>query len=273
MTADAQYVVFRSAADNLVPDDTNGATDIFVHELVSGATYRASVDSTGGEGDGDSVQAAIADNGGWVAFRSAATNLVAGDDNGHEDIFVHDLATGSTALVSRADDGTPGNNDSTCPSISGDGQRVAFLSSADNLVANDTNGRVDVFVHDQQTGTTTRVSVASNGQEANGDSDWPVISSTGTAVVFQSDADNLVGNDTNEQTDIFKHTITSGNTYLVSLGNSGQQGSGPSVRPALPGPANHYILFASAAPDLRSGDDNSAATCNLTRPQCIRTAG
>src|SRR5207249_3430991 len=128
-------------------------------------TERVSVASGGTtEGNDTSLGSALSADGRFVAFDSAATDLVAGDTNGASDVFVHDRQTGMTERVSVASDGTQGNNASSCPALSADGRFVAFDSDATNLVAGDTNGATDVFVHDRQTGTTERVSVPSGGR-------------------------------------------------------------------------------------------------------------
>ena len=95
---------------------------------------------------------------GHVVFTSASAKLVPGDTNGRRDVFVRDLATGTTTLVSTGLNGLPANNDSDDASISADGRYVAFGSLASNLVAGDTNSFSDVFVRDLETGTTTRLS-------------------------------------------------------------------------------------------------------------------
>src|SRR5207244_2940325 len=126
------------------------------------------------------------------------------------DVFVHDLQTGSTERVSVASDGTEGNSHAFRPTISGDGRYVAFHSVASNLVPGDTNYNAslfiageDVFVHDRQTATTERVSVASDGSQANNDSSNPAISADGRYVALNSLASNLVPEDTNGIFDIF----------------------------------------------------------------------
>ncbi|MCG6981325.1 MAG: calcium-binding protein, partial [Deltaproteobacteria bacterium] len=164
-----------------------------------------SVHSDGTEGDQDSSSPSISDDGRYVAFESQADNLIDGDTNlfPFSDIFVHDLQTGETTLVSVDSNGIQGNGDNTSPSISADGRYVAFTSDATNLVANDTNGNTDIFVHDLQTGATTRLSVDSSGTEGNGNSSAPAISANGQYVTFESDADNLVGGDGNGFFDIF----------------------------------------------------------------------
>ncbi len=118
-------------------------------------TTRVSRSTDGVQGNAASGGPAISDNGRFVAFGSAATNLVAGDTNGVADVFVRDRKSGTTTRVSVSSGGGQGNASSGGPAISGDGRYVAFGSSASNLVAGDANGTFDVFVHDRQTGTTT----------------------------------------------------------------------------------------------------------------------
>jgi len=166
-------------------------------------TTRVSVDSSGIQGNDHSTNPALSSDGRYVAFRSDATNLVAGDTNGYYDVFVHDRQTGITTRVSVGSSGIQGNDSSFPPAISADGRYVAFRSDATNLVAGDTNGDYDVFVHDRQTGITTRVSVDSSGTESNSYSDDPALSSDGRYVAFKSWATNLVAGDTNERSDIF----------------------------------------------------------------------
>jgi predicted RNA-binding protein with TRAM domain len=138
-------------------------------------------------------------------MRSKASNLVSNDTNGTSDVFVHDLQTGETILVSIASDGTQGNNSSSSPSISADGRYIAFDSSSNNLVNDDTNNQPDIFMHDIQTGETVRISVASDGSQAKGieGSYAPSISSDGHYVAFYSLASNLVNGDTNDTGDVF----------------------------------------------------------------------
>src|SRR5439155_23930792 len=127
-------------------------------------TERGGAASDGTEGNAASAGATLSADGRFVAFHSAATNLVAGDTNATNDVFVHDRQTGITERVSVASDGTQGNKASSYPALSADGRFVAFDSDATNLVAGDTNGTTDVFVHDRQTGTAQRVSVGSGGR-------------------------------------------------------------------------------------------------------------
>jgi Tol biopolymer transport system component len=255
ISADGRYVAFRSWADNLVSGDTNSADDIFVHDRQTGQTSRVSVASDGTQANGDSDDLSISADGRYVAFRSWADNLVSGDTNGEFDVFVHDRQTGQTSRVSVASDGTQGNSHSWAPSVSADGRYVAFNSWANNLVSGDSNGRVDIFVHDRQTGQTNRVSVASDGTQANGDSVWPSISADGRYVAFHAWANNLVSGDTNGWYDIFVHDRQTGQTSRVSVASDGTQGNDDSWSPSISADG-HYVAFRSRANNLVSGDTN-----------------
>ena len=201
---DGEFVVFSSEATNLVPNDTNGFRDIFVHDRITGNTVRVSKDSIGNEANWFSdIIIEISGNGRYIAFASNATNLVQNDTNGFRDIFVHDQQTGTTERVSIASDGSQANLFSERPSISDDGRYVAFMSHATNLDPNDTTGARDVFIHDRTLGTTVKADVAADGTEANDVCDTPSISGDGQYVAFESVADNLVPNDTNIQKDVF----------------------------------------------------------------------
>jgi len=256
---DGRYVAFESEASNLVPGDTNGGGDVFVHDRQTGATTRVSVSSTGEQANDSSGAAAISGDGRYVAFYSYASNLVAGDTNGMVDIFVHDRQTGSTTRVSVDSSGTEANGNSDdnyfAVSISGDGRFVAFISEASNLVANDTNGVNDIFVHDLQTGVTTRASVDSSGAEANSGSIAPVISSNGRYVTFSSGATNLIASDTNGKTDVFVHDIQTGQTILGSISTTGEQANGGGNSPSISGDGR-FVVFISKSTNLVSGTED-----------------
>jgi len=190
----------------------------------AGITTRVSVASDGTQASSGSSRPSISADGRYVAFASDASNLVSGDTNGQKDIFVFDRHTGQTTRVSMASDGTQANSISDWPSISADGRYVAFSSFASNLVLGDTNGRGDIFVHDRLTGETTRVSVASDGTQANGTSSWPSISADGRYVAFGSDATSF-GN-TDFRTDIFVHDRQTKETARVSVASDGSTGIG-----------------------------------------------
>jgi Tol biopolymer transport system component len=247
--ADGRYVVFESIADNLVPADSNGTTDIFVRDRVTGETRRVSVASNGQQGNFFSREPSISADGHYVAFASWSTNLVTDDDFWTVDIYVHDLDSGTTTCVSLASDGSEGNDDSREPSISGDGRYVAFHSKTDNLVAGDINEREDVFIHDRLTGETKRVSVASDGTPGNDYSKYPAISGDGRYVAFESNADNRVVGDTNEVPDIFVHDLQTGQITRVSVASDGGQSNAYSGMASISADGR-FVAFTSWATTL-----------------------
>jgi Tol biopolymer transport system component len=209
ISADGRFVAFVSPASNLVDGDTNGAYDVFVHDLRTGKTRRVSVSSSGAQANASgffplSAYPSISADGRFVAFDSPAPNLVRRDTNRRPDVFIHDLRTGETRLVSVSSRGRQGNKKSFNPSISAAGHFVAFKSYATDLVRHDTNASRDVFVHGLRTGKTRRVSVSSRGRQGNKDSGTPSISADGRFVAFASDAPNLVPGDTNRAFDVFR---------------------------------------------------------------------
>ncbi len=203
ISADGRFVAFWSWASNLVAGDTNGWADVFVCDRQSGTTERVSLATGGAEGNNGSAYPAISADGLFVAFQSSASNLVIGDTNARADVFVRDRQSGTTERVSVDSAGAQGNLDSWYPSISADGHFVAFFSFSSNLVAGDTNAHEDVFVRDRQSGTTERVSVATDGTQGNTASESPSISADGRFVAFESFSSNLVPGDTNESDDVF----------------------------------------------------------------------
>lgn len=191
ISADGRFVAFTSDASNLVAGDTNGANDVFVRDLATGVTRRVSVSSGGAQGNAPSTAPTISGDGHLVAFASWATNLVAGDTNRHQDIFVHNLATGRTRRMSLSSAGAQTNNNTDRAMISADGRFVAFISKASNLVAGDTNRKSDVFVRNRAKRTTRRVNVSSRGAQANNTSTGVAITPDGRFVAFSSLATNL----------------------------------------------------------------------------------
>src|SRR5581483_11731550 len=194
VSADGSIVAFESDATNLVPGDTNDQRDIFVRDRATDVTERVSVTWNGMEALGDSQCPAISADGRYVAFLSRAWNMVERGANlgtPRWDVYVHDREDGSTTRVSRAHDGGDPDGWSYCPSMSGDGTRIAFASDATNLVSDDANGFTDVFVVDRTAGTTTRVSIGFEGAEPDSSSFQPAISGDGRLVAFASNATNF----------------------------------------------------------------------------------
>lgn len=255
ISADGRFVAFYTYASNLVSGDTNGRWDIFVHDRHTGVTERVSTSSSGEQGNYDSLFPSISGNGRFVAFQSYATNLVSGDTNGEEDIFVHNRQTGVTKRVSVSSKGEQGNDHSWFSSISGNGHFVVFQSAASNLVSGDTNGVVDIFIHERHTGVTERVSVSSNGEQGNSWSTVPFISTFRRFVVFESYASNLVSGDTNGEKDIFVRDCQSGVTELISVSSSSDQGNNSSDNPSISADAR-FVAFDSGATNLVLGDTN-----------------
>ena len=252
ISADGRLVAF----DAKTPDDSRGTLgyrrDVFLHDRHTGRTTLVSAGIDGAPADRGSWAPSISADGRCVAFLSAARNLVPDDRNRRVDVFVHEANGGGIALVSVADDGTQGNDGCRAPCISADGRFVAFESWADNLVAGDTNGATDVFVHDRRERTTCRVSVGSDGAEGNGPSARPSISGDGRYVAFEGEAGNLTPGDDNDVCDVFVHDRRTGETILVSGAPDGTSGGAESTAAAISADGQ-TIAFESNAADLAPG--------------------
>jgi Tol biopolymer transport system component len=218
-------------------------------------TQLISLATDGSLANNRSKEPCISADGRYIAFASDATNLVEGDKNGVTDVFVHDLAKGTTTRVSVSNNGTEGNGASYWPFISADGRYVTFTSDATNLVEIDTNDVGDVYVHDNKTGTTELISIAINGKAGDDLSFWSSISADGRYVVFMSNATNLVSSDTNNTWDIFMRDRSKNATKLVSLAYDGTQANNQSEYPVIS--ANgRFVAYASDATNLVPGDNN-----------------
>ncbi|MFZ1416317.1 MAG: hypothetical protein WAS73_17315 [Defluviicoccus sp.] len=255
LSADGRFVAFWSDASNLVPGDTNGTRDIFVKDLTTGILTRASTAADGTQGNGRNLDPSLSADGSKVAFWSTATNLVPGDTNGGDDIFVKDLTTGAVTLASTAADGTQGNDENHHPSLSADGRFVAFASGASNLVPG-ADG-FHIFVKDLTTGAITLASTAADGTQGN---HWsgsdPSLSADGRFVAFSSYASNLVpGDTTGAWWDIFVKDLTTGAITLASTATDGTQGDNHSGQPSLSADGR-FVAFWSDASNLVPGDTN-----------------
>jgi Tol biopolymer transport system component len=254
ISANGLVVAFDSIATNLVSGDNNHVADIFVRDRARARTERVSVSSKGKQSDGLSRSPSASADGRFIAFESLAANLVDGDTNGVQDVFVHDRSTGATKLVSVGVDGAPANATSLGASISGDGRFVAFASDASNLTAGAVPFGRDVYVRDLVTGTTELVSVELAGQ-GNGRSAPPDISADGRLVAFGSFSPNLVAGDTNDAFDVFVRDRAAGTTVRASVDSAGVEGNAASTRPRLSGDG-HFVAFGSEASNLVAGDTN-----------------
>lgn len=267
ISADGRVVAFVSWASNLVANDTNKTADVFLHDLASGATTRVSVDSSGAQANGESIGWWVGVNGNWigrpalssdgaiVAFASKATNLVTNDTNHVADVFVRDVAMGTTERVSVDSTGAEGDRLSWAPALSADGRFVAFSSSATNFARVD-QGDPDVFVRDRTSGTTT---VASGRAGIAGDafSHAPALSDDGMLVAFESRAGNLVAGDDGASVDAFVHDLSVPDP-AASWSNYGT---------GFPGTLGVPGLIATTAPALGStldvDIDNSLGTWTI----------
>jgi Tol biopolymer transport system component len=270
ISRDGNVVIFASNSTNLVAGDTNGCTDVFVHDLVRQTTIRVSVDSLGNQGDYYSNFPSISDDGSIVVFSSLADNLVAGDSNNNYDIFLHDSNTGVTERISIGLSGAEPDGYSLDSVVNADGTVVTYLSGADNLVLNDTNLQPDAFVLDRISGRTSIVSATCSGIPGNGLTDWPSISADGTLVVFSSDAANLIQGDTNAVSDVFVHDRTL--DVDATWNNYGSGYAGTSGIPALTASADP--VFGSTI-SIDIGNSFGTPTAGLlfvgTAPSSIST--
>jgi Tol biopolymer transport system component len=257
-SADGRFVVFASAASNLVAGDSNAVADIFVKNLETGAVTRVSRAAGGAQANGESANASFTPDGGRVGFHSQASSLVTGDGNGSWDVFVKNLATGAVVRASTSAAGVEGNGHSFNPWFASDGNRVAFESNSTNLVAGDSNGAYDIFVKDLASGAIQRVSTGAAGAQADGGSFGARFSADGRFVAFQSQATNLVVGDTNGVVDIFVKDLVSGAIQRVSTGSTGAQGNGNCSNASLSADGR-YVAFTSDASNLVANDTNGAA--------------
>ena len=246
MSSDGSYIAYSSLAENLTSNDTNGYSDIFLYNIKNANTELVTESS-----NGNSYRPTISANGDFIAFISGAFNLVSDDSNLMTDVFIHDRINKQTDRVNLSTGGEQANGDTTRRplSLSADGRFVAFHSNASNLVEIDTNNVSDVFVRDRLQNKTVRVSETSEGQESNNHAYDPSLSSDGRYVVYHSEASNLVGNDTNNFSDVFIHDLELSITNRISLSASNEQPDSLSAHAAISGDAN-FISFTSAASNL-----------------------
>jgi Tol biopolymer transport system component len=256
ISADGRFVAFTSDATNLVPGDTNGCTDIFVHDRLTHITERVSISSAGEQNNADSLSPTISGDGRFVSFPSVGSTLVPGDTNRRApsdyssgmDVFVHDRQTGTTERVSVSSTGTQAQRPCYGAAINASGRFVAF-SSDDEFLAPGPAGWRDVYVRDRQTATTQRVSLSSSGQPSPGQCGQVSISADGRFVAFDADSWLLVPNDQNDVTDVFVHDRATGITEIVSVGAAGEQGNYFSFSPAISADGR-CVAFLSWASNL-----------------------
>jgi len=244
LSADNTRVLFSSQAGNLTTNRHHGLlVDVFLRNLTNGTTTLVSVTPDGGSGgNGSSFPGGISTNNQFVLFQSRAGNLVANDTNNASDVFVRDLINETTTLVSLNRFGTgSGNGNSSGAALTPDGRFVAFESTAPDLVPNDTNLVSDVFLRDLQAGTTTLISVRSNGvYSAAGASGRPAISANGNVIAFVSQARNLARGNNNTTNELYLRDLAAGTTRMIDISRPG----------AFPGAVNRTVeIFTHALSD------------------------
>ncbi len=261
VSQDGRYVVFVTAAA-LVAEDNNALPDVYRRDMASGSVALVSATASGSSADAASGEPDISNTGDTVAFTSAALDLWP-TANGQTQVYVRTISSAATVLASVATDGiAAGDGASGEPSLARDGSAVAFASVATNLAPVDANGVSDIFNYAMAGATVTRISVDPGGIDADGASTAPASNTDGTAIVFTSQASNLVAGDTNGVADVF---LASGAAITrVSQGALGEA-DGPSSQPALAADTA-AVVFASDATNLVAGDDNGATDVFVREP-------
>lgn len=235
ISGDGRYVVLASEADDLIPDDNNAFTDIFLWDRLDNSIQRINLALNGEEADAPSHAPVISEDGRYVFYTSEATNLVAFDFNDLSDLFIYSIEQGTTERLSQSFDGSEVDQPILGrPSVSADGRFVAFATDASRVVENDTNGVADVFVLDREASTTERISLATlTANQGNSASHEPAISADGRFVTFTSEASNLIGDDTNGVADVFVHDRQSATTDRVSVATDRREVTQASWSPAI----------------------------------------
>jgi len=255
VSGDGRFVAFVSSATNLVSGDTNNRLDVFVRDLHAATTTRVSIGPGGVEANHDCIQPVISADGRFVAFASAATNLVAGGTNNFRKVYLHDRLTGTTSLACLTSTG--GHPAGTCesPSISDDGRLVVFRSDYWGLVPNDTNNSWDTFVHDRLLGTTTRISLRADGSEAVAGGQVGRISGDGRFVAFDT-GDPLEPSDVGFLTDVYVRDLVLGTLERATVTPSGGHAVGGGSVLDISADGRHVLLM-SGSRDLVPNDTNT----------------
>jgi Tol biopolymer transport system component len=203
ISPDGRWVSYVSHAANLVDGDTNNVGDVFLYDRADATTRRISVRSNGAQATRASDSPAISSDGRWITYTSDAPDLVDDDTNNMTDVFLFDRDTAITRRISVSSNGTQATSSSGGPTISADGRWISYSSYAPDLVDDDTNNGHDVFLYDRDTAVTRRISVSSNGTQANAACLHPAISADGRWIAYDSWAESLVDTDTNAIWDVF----------------------------------------------------------------------
>jgi putative cell wall-binding protein/Tol biopolymer transport system component len=253
LSADGRTVVFQSLADDLVAADANGCSDVFVRDVDAGVTRRVSVSAGGGDADAASYAPSVSGDGRYVAFASAASDLVGDSTGTHVQVYVRDLVANETTRASVAAGGGETDGDASYPVISADGRYVAYESTASDVVPGVTGGPWRAYVYDRSSRHTTCASVGTGGAVSDGDAHELSLSADGRFLAFTSAADDLVPGDTNGLGDVFVRDVVAGTTTRASVSSTGIEGDLASFRPLI-SPDGRYVVFTSDATRLVAGD-------------------
>lgn len=259
MSANGRFIVFGYLG-NVTSDGSNSNYQLYIRDLVDNTTKLVTRSLTGGLSNANAAaeHMDISADGRYVVFPSLASNLTASDLNGKRDIFVRDMKTDTTTLLSKNSSGQSANGDSYIASISCDGSYVAFSSVATDIVSGDTNGSMDLFLVDRISGGNVMNITLNGDQGASSQSD---ISCNGERLILQSDSTNLVADDTNSKNDIFAYSIIDNEFQRVNVDSTGAQSSGPNHGPQIiaGGSLNfsgRYVVFREHSSSLVAGDTN-----------------
>lgn len=254
VSGNGRFVVYSSDATNIIENDVNGFTDIFLYDRLNGKTELVSITSFGEQLNAGSslFNNSVSDDGRYIAFTTTATNISFESTNGLMLAYVHDRVSGMTTLVSKSSGGAIPNSSCTRARISGDGRFIIYSSTATNLAndVDDTND-TDIFVYDRDTGNTECASVNAAGKSPVGAAAFSSVSADGRFVTFQSACDTLDANDTHIGNDIFIRDRQLGSTTLISAG-AGGAADGASDESVVSGDGS-FVVFRSNATNLISG--------------------
>ncbi|MGB1251015.1 MAG: hypothetical protein ACPG8W_10405 [Candidatus Promineifilaceae bacterium] len=255
---------FQTHAPEVVPGIYPDNVEVYRYDFATQNVTHVPIAPNNGRMNNAMVNLHSDNSGRLLVFTSWSTNLIPGDYNDVEDIFIHDTQTGITKLVSRTPTGQYGDSDSGAPMISPNGTHIVFRSRASNLVSGDTNGVNDVFMYDVATELVTRVSVSANGAQGNLGSKDPAVCNDGEYISFGSDATNIVAGDTNNTRDIFIRHIETGWTEVLTRRADGVWHDNKGHKSRFIDDCSG-IMFASDS-DILMAEDNNGVRDLFYRP-------
>lgn len=252
ISADGRYSAFLTTMAGLVPNDTNNRADIFVHDRITGETTRISVSNSGTQANNYSEWLAISDDGQWITYASTASNLVPNDTNGKSDIFLYNRLTAEVSRISNRINGTQSSEASYTPTISGNGQLIAFTTLED-LAMGGSASLESVYLYDRLSDTITLGVQGDDGSRIQAKS--PLLSADGSELFFVSSNSELVPQDTNFANDVFGWERATATAERLSVGTYDEQGSDASTLSAVSADGT-FVIWNSAAPEFVPGDNN-----------------